>query len=108
MLTVQESLNNIANVISGARMTGPEHDALKESVSVVARQCEIADKLEAAVKMEQESQKEIEEKVVAETEEVAPLTATQVIENAKKRLEVMDNGPTNEPTDVSGTNQEDS
>lgn len=75
MLTVQEALNNIANVVSGARMTGPEHDALKESIGIVTGRCQVAHKLEEA---EQESQKEVE------------------------------NGPTNEPTDVSGANQEDS
>jgi len=80
MLTVQEAFNNIINVVSNAKMTGPEHDALKESIGVIAKRCKVADDLETATKAGQESKKQKEE----------------------------ENGPTNEPTDIPGTNQEDS
>ncbi len=44
-MTVQEAINNIATVVSNARMTEPEHDALKHSITLVAQRCKLADEL---------------------------------------------------------------
>lgn len=80
MLTIQQAFDNVINVVSNAKMTGPEHDALKESVGLIAGRCKVADELEEVAKAEQESEKQKEE----------------------------EDGPTDKPTDVPGTNQEDS
>lgn len=45
-MTVQEALQNIGVVVSNARMTGPEHDALKESILLIAKRCQRTDELE--------------------------------------------------------------
>ncbi len=44
-MTPQEAINNIAIVVSNARMTEPEHDALKQSIALVAQRCKLADEL---------------------------------------------------------------
>ena len=44
-MTPQEAIDNITIVISNARMTGPEHDALKQSIILVAQRCKLADEL---------------------------------------------------------------
>lgn len=81
MLTLQEAFNNIVTVVSNAKMTGPEHDSLRESIKIIAGRCEVADKLEGAI---QGAKKEV------------------------KKLEEKKDGPTNEPTDVPRTDQENS
>lgn len=45
-MTVQEAIKNIAIVVGNARMTGPEHDTLKQNIALVIQRCELADKLE--------------------------------------------------------------
>lgn len=57
-MTVQEALQNIVNVVSNAKMTGPEHDALRQSIGLVAQRCKLAGESEDAAKADQESQKE--------------------------------------------------
>lgn len=49
-MIVQEALTNIGVVVSNARMTGPEHDALKQSIALVAQRCKRADELEEEIK----------------------------------------------------------
>jgi hypothetical protein len=45
-MTIQEALQNIDVVVSNARMNRQEHTALQQSISIVAKRCEVADKLE--------------------------------------------------------------
>ena len=45
-MTVNEALQNIDIVVAAARMNRQEHDALRESLGVVARRCKRADELE--------------------------------------------------------------
>jgi len=45
-LTIQEALQNVAIVTSNAKMTGQEHDALRESIKLLAQRCNVADVLE--------------------------------------------------------------
>ncbi len=45
-MTVQEALQNIDVVVSNARMTREEHDALRESLGIVTQRCKRADALE--------------------------------------------------------------
>lgn len=47
-LTVQDALNNIAVVVSDAKMTGPEHEALKKSIVIITGRCNTATKFEKA------------------------------------------------------------
>ena len=47
-MTVQEALQNVDIVIANARMDRKEHGALAQSIQLIAKRCEIADKLEAA------------------------------------------------------------
>ena len=46
MLTVQEAIKNIIVVVRNSKMNGDEHDALRDSMNLVAQRCELADKLE--------------------------------------------------------------
>lgn len=46
MATIQEAVRNIATVISGTRMTDPEHTELKQNIQLVVQRCQLADKLE--------------------------------------------------------------
>jgi len=48
-------------VVSNAKMTGPEHDALKESIKLIVGRCNVADELEKANQEVKESQKEVDE-----------------------------------------------
>lgn len=59
MLTVQEALKNIVAVTSNARMTGQEHDILKQSINTVAQRCNKADELEQANQAAKEVKKEV-------------------------------------------------
>lgn len=45
-MTVQEALQNVNIVVENARMTGPERDALRESIKLVLQRCQRADELE--------------------------------------------------------------
>jgi len=45
-MTVQEALQNVAIVTSNAKMTGQEHDALRESIKLLVQRCNVADALE--------------------------------------------------------------
>lgn len=60
-LTVQEALQNIDIVVSNARMTGPKHDALKQSIELVTQRCKLADELEKANQASEEGKKEVDE-----------------------------------------------
>lgn len=62
MLTIQEALQNIDIVVSNTKMTSPEHDALKESILLVAQRCKQADELEKIIS-EQKKEKDPEEPV---------------------------------------------
>lgn len=57
-MKVQEAIQNIAIVISNARMTGPEHDALRQSITFVVQRCKVADELEKQIAEDKESKKE--------------------------------------------------
>lgn len=46
MLTVNEAMKNIIVVVRNAKMNGDEHDALRDSINLVAQRCDLADKLE--------------------------------------------------------------
>lgn len=54
-MTVQQAFGNVINVVSNAHMTGPEHDALKDSIKLIAERCKVADELEQC---DQEAKKE--------------------------------------------------
>lgn len=56
-LTIDEALQNIDIVVAAARMTRQEHDALRESLGIVARRCKQADELE---KEKQEEKMKVE------------------------------------------------
>ncbi len=45
-MTVDEALNNIDIVVAGTKMNRQEHDALRQSVILVAQRCKRADELE--------------------------------------------------------------
>jgi len=45
-MTVKEALQNIRIVVSNTRMTGPEHDTLKQNLLFIAQRCKLADELE--------------------------------------------------------------
>lgn len=56
-MTVQEAIQNIATVVANTRMTGPEHDALKQSIAVVVQRCKLADELEKEKKEKDATEK---------------------------------------------------
>jgi len=56
-MTVQEALQNIVNITESARLTGPERDAVRQSVGLVVKRCELANKLEESQKEVKESEK---------------------------------------------------
>lgn len=45
-LTIQEALQNIDVVVSNVTMKRAEHQALQQSITLVAQRCQLADKLE--------------------------------------------------------------
>ena len=49
-MTIQEALKNIDIVVSNVRMNRQEHQALQESITVVAQRCQRADELEKQIK----------------------------------------------------------
>ncbi len=58
-MIVQEALNNITIVVSNTRMTGPEHDALKQNIVFITQRCKLADELEkkiAEIKKEKDAE----------------------------------------------------
>lgn len=65
-MTAQEAINNIAIVISNARMTGPEHDALRQSIAFVVQRCKLADELEKQIAEVAEAKKEVKEETKPE------------------------------------------
>lgn len=66
-MTVQEALQNIDIVVSNVPMKRAEHQALQQSVSLIAQRCQRADELEKETQIDEEvkkeSEKELEEKV---------------------------------------------
>ena len=82
-LTVQEALQNIDIVVSNAHMDRKEHQALQQSVMLVAQRCELADRLEKAI-----------------------VKAEETINPGED--EVLEDGPTDKQLDVPGIDQEDS
>lgn len=58
-MTIQKALQNINIVTSNARMTGPEHEALKESILLIAKRCQRADELEKQNEVEKAGKKEV-------------------------------------------------
>ncbi len=56
----QEALQNITIVISNARMTSSEHDALKQNIAFVAQRCKRADELEKQIKEREDAAEETE------------------------------------------------
>ena len=46
MLTVNEAMKNIIVVVRSSKMNGDEHDALRDSIQLIAQRCELADELE--------------------------------------------------------------
>ena len=59
-LTVDEALKNIDIIVANARMNRQEHDALRQSVTLVAQRCKRADELEKEKQAEKEAKKEVE------------------------------------------------
>jgi len=59
-LTVDEALKNIDIIVANARMNRQEHDALRQSVILVAQRCKRADELEKEKQAEKEAKKEVE------------------------------------------------
>jgi len=59
-LTVDEALKNIDIIVANARMNRQEHDALRQSVILVAQRCKRADELEKEKQAAEEAKKEVE------------------------------------------------
>jgi len=59
-LTVDEALKNIDIIVANARMNRQEHDALRQSVMLVANRCKRADDLEKEKQAGKEAKKEVE------------------------------------------------
>jgi len=59
-MTVNEALKNIDIIVANARMNRQEHDALRQSVILVAQRCKRADELEKEKQAEKEAKKEVE------------------------------------------------
>lgn len=67
-MTVQDALQNIRIVVSNTRLTGPETDALRQSIAFVTQRCKVADELEKAAQEDAELKKEVKnETKVSET-----------------------------------------
>ena len=49
-MTVDEALQNIDIVVAATKMNRQEHDALRQSVMLVAQRCKKADELEKEIK----------------------------------------------------------
>ena len=60
-MTVQEALTNIDIVTANARMNRQEHDSLKESITLLAQRCSLADKLEKKRQECDTAKKEVKE-----------------------------------------------
>jgi len=45
-MTIQEALQNIDIVVSNVQMKRAEHAALQKSIGLIARRCQVADRLE--------------------------------------------------------------
>lgn len=60
-MTVQQALQNIDIVVSNVPMKRGEHQALQQSVSLIAQRCQLADELEKANQEFDELKKEVEE-----------------------------------------------
>ena len=60
-MTVQEALTNIDIVAANARMNRQEHDSLKESITLIAQRCNLADKLEKEKQECDAAKKEVKE-----------------------------------------------
>ena len=58
-MTVEEALQNIDIVVAATKMNRQEHDALRQSVVLVAQRCKLADELEKEKQIEKESKKEV-------------------------------------------------
>ena len=70
-MKVQDALKNITVVIEAALMNGPERDALRQSVAIVAQRCKLADELakeKADELAEAEAKAEAKAKAKAEAE----------------------------------------
>ncbi len=59
-MTTQEALQNIDIVVSNVPMKRAEHQALQQSVSLIAQRCQRADELEKANQETEEAKKEAE------------------------------------------------
>ena len=59
-MTVQEALQNIDIVVSNVPMKRAEHQALQQSVSLIAQRCKRADELEKEKQETEETGKEAE------------------------------------------------
>jgi len=51
-MTVQQAFDNIVNITESARLTGPERDAVRQSIGIIVKRCNIADELEKSQKKE--------------------------------------------------------
>ena len=59
-MTVNEALQNIDIVVAATKMNRQEHDALRQSVTLVAQRCKRADELEKEKQTAEEAKKEVE------------------------------------------------
>lgn len=59
-MTVEEALQNIDIIVAGTKMNRQEHDALRQSVMLVARRCKRADELEKEKQAGEKAKKEVE------------------------------------------------
>jgi len=59
-MTVNEALQNIDIVVAATKMNRQEHDALRQSVVLVAQRCKRADELEKEKQTAEEAKKEVE------------------------------------------------
>ena len=67
-MTIQEALQNVNIVVENARMTGPERDALRQSIRLIIQRCQRADELEKNPFIPEEQHPEIPSDPKGETE----------------------------------------
>lgn len=56
-MTIQEALQNIDVVVSNTQMKREEHQALQQSISIIAQRCKLADELEKEAKKNKKKEK---------------------------------------------------
>jgi hypothetical protein len=58
-MTVNEALQNIDIIIANTKMNRQEHDALRQSVTLVVQRCKLADELEKEKQAAKVTKKEV-------------------------------------------------